>query len=1135
MAGEKQSSIFELLQSKSAIGVLAICASLVSGLLPHPAPFVDERPAVTTSFNSTFNDISGGVRSRKMEARLWQDPFELQPAKASSLTSYELIEMGGSTKASMRARLIAKPDERKSEPKLVDAWDLVERSFNQSANAHAQFIIAPLNEGSSPEYAENRRRSRYAMISALAAKRYYPFNPEQISWFRFSGKTSAEEAEAKKCKDSDGRSPDEEPCQKVSRDESYVVHWEKFVSLENRSATCLVSQAEDCNKIYVLWIPSANFTKLLEIISSEVSPNSEPLAKFQKKGISKNPPQEKKLTSPVFVLGPNESDTLHETTGPMRMVKLSSYLTFFSSGASIDACYLQYNLNKAELDDCIAPKFGESNSVIKVLPSNVIRTSSPDNLVVDQLIKELALRGVSAAGGQHVALISDLDTEYARALTHTFAVKYERGRDKGGDKLHHHYNYIRGVDGRTAKSTGGNDGVQADSVKQQELVKQKDSALGSGGGVDRPEGNSQKDYIRRLADQIRAKDEQLRLEEGAPFSTKRTGIAAIGVLGNDVYDKLMILQALRPIFPGKIFFTTDMDAAYSLPSELKHTRNLIVGSSFGLNLSEAVQGHVAPFRNSWQTAYYFSALLAIGYAEGFNQMALDGAQYEARQVSLAPECRLTLLPRVYEIGTRQSVDLGSPFVNLSVQGGCPEGESLIFTSNKGIWGGVLPPVSDGRSNQSWLVFGAILLLLLAWVMVLEHRILEVVYSAYQSIGRKAEVAVVLLFVVLGVSAFCLYIKESSYEEPFFWNNGISIWPSEILRGLAILLTAVLFFVAKQKMDRVALEIAPNFGLPVNDLSNKLARRSLSRSAKIAWKIFRGRLQRQVRASQLRRGSPPSKVERQYVSVTRIWRSYQRQSMSSRIITRETAVVVGLLLLNIFIFVDCVGEIHAPVRGEWSTYGNLIISTWAFLVVLGFTAYIGDTLRQFYHFSRELDRQESVWPIGLENKYIGLASKWKLPKDYTVYWLDVEFIARQTEVIGALVWYPVVGWVLLLTARNRMFDDWGYPVGLLIGFAMIFIWLLHTAFYLQRSANTIREKAIKELTRKLNELRGASGMAGGGDAKREIKIQQAEAMIAEIRDLKRGAFLPLYQQPWVEALLALAGSQALLSAWSGSIS
>ena len=38
------------------------------------------------------------------------------------------------------------------------------------------------------------------------------------------------------------------------------------------------------------------------------------------------------------------------------------------------------------------------------------------------------------------------------------------------------------------------------------------------------------------------------------------------MLGSDVYDKLLILQALRPAFPRAVFFTTDLNARLAYPA-----------------------------------------------------------------------------------------------------------------------------------------------------------------------------------------------------------------------------------------------------------------------------------------------------------------------------------------------------------------------------------------------------------------------------------------------------------------------------------------------------------------------------------------------------------------------------------------
>ena len=90
-------------------------------------------------------------------------------------------------------------------------------------------------------------------------------------------------------------------------------------------------------------------------------------------------------------------------------------------------------------------------------------------------------------------------------------------------------------------------------------------------------------------------------------------VGAVGVLGTDPYDKLLVMQALHPALPEAIFFTTDLDAVYLHPTEVKRgTKNLVVASAFGLALDETWQGSILPFRDSYQTGTFLSTQLALG-------------------------------------------------------------------------------------------------------------------------------------------------------------------------------------------------------------------------------------------------------------------------------------------------------------------------------------------------------------------------------------------------------------------------------------------------------------------------------------------------------------------------------------------
>ena len=124
-----------------------------------------------------------------------------------------------------------------------------------------------------------------------------------------------------------------------------------------------------------------------------------------------------------------------------------------------------------------------------------------------------------------------------------------------------------------------------------------------------------------------------------------TGIGAIGLLGSDIYDKLMILRALRPEFPDAVFFTNNYDAHFERRDDLVDTRNLIVGSPFGnaLPSNYYTREHIAPFRDNNQTSLFAGTLVATG------RMKETVAENFSRQ------------PRIFEISRYGAYDLSPPW------------------------------------------------------------------------------------------------------------------------------------------------------------------------------------------------------------------------------------------------------------------------------------------------------------------------------------------------------------------------------------------------------------------------------------------------------------------------------------------
>ena len=237
---------------------------------------------------------------------------------------------------------------------------------------------------------------------------------------------------------------------------------------------------------------------------------------------------------------------------------------------------------------------------------DVRRTIATADTLADGIVSELRRRRVDPAADD-VALISEWDTFYGQTIPQ--AVERKFAPDGGLHPWIHKFKYLRGLDGLLPSSAGKEDTKQdksASSAEKQGGVPDFFKIESDTQTLERPIGESQYDYLRRISERLHNIDHDLRRR------TADKRIKAIGILGGDVFDKLLILRALRPEFPEALFFTTDFDEAFTVKSELPYTRNLIISSSFGPNLSDWLQDEIPFFRDTYETSAFLTTQLAIG-------------------------------------------------------------------------------------------------------------------------------------------------------------------------------------------------------------------------------------------------------------------------------------------------------------------------------------------------------------------------------------------------------------------------------------------------------------------------------------------------------------------------------------------
>ncbi len=242
------------------------------------------------------------------------------------------------------------------------------------------------------------------------------------------------------------------------------------------------------------------------------------------------------------------------------------------------------------------------------------RVGADDGDVARALIAELNLRGISSKPRKSknepkdaVLILADMDRFHSRVLASSFSRawqetynvdRYAAEKDKYvlSDELSQEVriiHYAEALDGPAEGNSGENTVSKPDSSVKQ---------LISPGGKYAAEGTNHFDTLRRLPARLR---ELERIDQ--------VRYRAIGLLGSDVHDKLLLLKALKADFPGAVFFTNDLDARLWQGEGRGASINLVVAGAFGLTLDRHLQGSVAPFRSSYQTATYLSCLHAIDF------------------------------------------------------------------------------------------------------------------------------------------------------------------------------------------------------------------------------------------------------------------------------------------------------------------------------------------------------------------------------------------------------------------------------------------------------------------------------------------------------------------------------------------
>jgi hypothetical protein len=1071
-------------------GTLLPVLAVLAGVIAQFKPLVSTRPPVPSEKAIPV------AAEQDADARLWQDPIAVAQKQEALLD------------AKIKAERVPK-DDHSTRHDISTLAELLRKRAGTFPE-HVLLLAVMLDAGPYSEQGESRLRTRQAVLEGLSESGFLPRDGEHIGFVTASWPPQA---------------PTLTP-NAPSIERALLLPWEECEPITNPNLTnprlinpkrFFPQDTQGTKRVIVVWLPAVNF-------------NPDPLRRFAAL-IDQLAPANVRQKVNVKLIGPANSTGLQNMVfevhrwSPGAQSALSPEtqktldgVSIISPRATASDLALLYEPSPASASE--APALFTEKSVKELLENSVpkdpndphrglhfVRTIGTDDIVLREMIAELARRKIDIVPQMtpdrrpippkpaHIVILSEWDTPYGRSLGTTFAAEAS-GQSVNDIVEHpdkwpwwiHSYHYLRGIDGQ----------LPGDPAKdnQRELAQKNPSGQESV-PIEATEGLNQSDYLRRLAREL--KDDNVRWKRQDGF-----GIRAIGLLGSDIYDKLMILRALRPQFRDAVFFTNNYDARFERRDDWDDAHNLIIASPFGNSLPEIYsQQHIAPFRDSNQTSTYVGTLVATGRMD--ESVATDFLFWQ---------------PRIFEISRRGAYDL-SPLP------GYLEGEN--FAASNKAW------------FRDWLFSGAVLwqlaiaslalLAIAAWIGVtIASPTLPRGGTTPQRLRRIFASTTFWLtccapLIVLWIAVFSQ--SEGAAKEPLAFFSGISIWPTEMLR-------LIVFMLAIQFMVKAGIDLRAN--------ERKLTKRfhfaelglTPFRWADLGIGLERWRIKRS-KASRPKARFHKTTADESEISAEEAWHAYLcRNKFWPRFI--RIGILVTLYSAFSFTLISLFRGALPPARGEAAFKFDRVALSLAVISMMILSFYVVDAIQLNSNFIRMFAREVTKWGdrvvlAGLRNPPLG-------EKELSPYH-EILFVAQRTQVVARLIWYPLIVLSLMFVARSSFFDNWTWPASLVIIFALNAAWPIGSAVLLRRAAEQLRDDALSDLERSRIESLQVSAKLLRDDALSDLERSRIERratdtretldeLIAEVRGLKKGAFAPLTEQPFVRAIIVPSGGLGLLA-------
>jgi hypothetical protein len=535
-----------------------------------------------------------------------------------------------------------------------------------------------------------------------------------------------------------------------------------------------------------------------------------------------------------------------------------------------------------------------------------------------------------------------------------------------------------------------------------------------------------------------------------------------------------------------------------------------------LTLDDHLQADIPPFRNTYQTSIFFTTGVAI--EKTFPETSPDPADRGTDEIQkLADTLAWPAPPALFQIGRT------APQALLTVTrtgNDCDKtADPARGDHNPLSWlRPTCPDVWPLKSGTGFAVF-SIPLVLIGMVFFSSARVRRDCFAGIGPTGQKwysrwfgrtiagiVSLAALALWAWLtfGWSSAAQWLTENGLGEPISVFEGVSIWPTIALRAVGLVLAVFFIWYTVHTLEVNRQETLERFtGRHERERFLDSWKRLLEIEKRNWWSAMRAALWfRSLPRAQVNLRDDDPRDEKSLDEIVSDLSSH----WMIRCLRAGLGTALMLLLLSIILapFSD---PPFIPARGSRAQSIFRWVTLSDFLAALFLTFLIIDATIYSRLFMKRLTVISTKWPYSTILKY---KLNFHLTDEYDLRdWTDLQFLAERTSCITKLVYFPFLALALLIFSRSQLFDDFSMPWTLMVAYAAVLSIIIGAVIAYRLTAEKARRVACRHLSNRIIAAKGR-----GADATAE----QLEKLLADMQELREGAFAPWTSQPVVGAVL-----------------